>query len=147
MDRWISRFCIFAPWLHRCSFIHPWMVSRQTFCMNAAHPVILEEMKKGFQWKLHPCLPYNLPGPSGNEVRWHMSPKWGGLLRRSSLALFEHLHGWQHAVKKENYLPSQFELSIFLISFQTKKISAGGVRSLLNDWIAVPHLWVEASQL
>lgn len=47
--------CVFAPWLHRYSFISLGMVSRHnSFC--AFCTVISQEAKKSLQWKLHLCL-------------------------------------------------------------------------------------------
>lgn len=69
---------VFAPWLHRCSFISLWMVSRQTSYSaivpppspppSSSCPVILEEAKEKVAVKATPLPPLQPPG-SISEMR------------------------------------------------------------------------------
>lgn len=65
--------CVFLPvaflyhdFIGALSSLCGWFPCRRLtlpLCVSS-RPVILEEAKKRLHWKLHPCLPYNLTGPS-----------------------------------------------------------------------------------
>lgn len=123
--------CVFAPWLHRYSFISLGMVSRHnSFC--AFCPVFSQEAKKSLQWKLHLCL--SPLQPLRPVLKWgqmtHEPPYW-----TSALALFS-VYTDALELGKDNWNSSSLpgvRLRNSAVGCQKKKKSCSNQESWVTD--------------